>query len=574
MIRKTLLAVLLTLCASGQAFAASLDQPLPLAGPRPDAATIQAWQDRKFGMFIHFGIFSVAGGMWNGKPIDNGYSEQIFANGNLPADQYAALAKQFDPVNFDADAVAGLAQAAGMKFIVITAKHHDGFNMFKTGQTDYNVVDGTPYGKDIVKQLAAACARHGLAFGVYYSSIDWHHPGGNTYIEGNSNPITPGQEAFNVAQLKELLGNYGPISEIWFDMGKPTPAQSARFARTVHDLQPQTMVSGRVWNYQGDFTVMGDNAEPGVAVEEPWQSPASMFPDTWGYRSWQVRDNLKGKIEEQIARLVRVVSHGGNYILNIGPEGDGSVVPYEADVLKGMGAWMKVNSQAVYATQAQPFDALDFGYATVGKSTLYLFIDKRPADGILRLPRLVDTHLVSARLLGGEGTVLPVATDAQGGTVDISGVPAGGFMPVIAVTFDGGLHVRPDAVAAGSNGHVALTEKQAAHFLNYNGEGYGAPDTLYKLRWYAAAPAGHYTVDIRYRPLARMTKLDLTIDGHRKTVRLPRAGHAVVRMDRDMTAEPYAMQVELTPVAPFHKGDILPVSVTGIDIAPVKGKVP
>ena len=550
-----------------------LDQPLPLAGPRPDPATIQAWQDRKFGMFIHFGLFSIAGGMWQGKVVDNGYSEQIFANGNLPADDYAALAGQFNPTHFDADAIAGLAQAAGMKFIVLTAKHHDGFNLFKTGQTTYNAVDGTPYGKDIVKALSEACARHGLAFGVYYSTIDWHHPGGNTYLPGNSNPITDAQAAFNVPQLKELLGNYGPISEIWFDMGQPTAAQSELFARTVHDLQPQTMVSGRVWNYQGDFTVMGDNDEPGVAVEEPWQSPASMFPDTWGYRSWQVRDNLQGKIEEQIGRLVRVVSHGGNYILNIGPEGDGSVVPYEADVLKGIGAWMQVNGQAIYATRPQPFDPLDFGYATLGDHTLYLAVDKLPADGVLRLPGLVDTRLVSAQVLGGDGTALPVSVDAAGGRIDAKGAAsllASRYMPVIAVGFEGDVHVRPDAIAVKGDGRVELDAKQAAHYLNYNGYSYAAPSTLYKLRWYAALGAGRYRAVLHYPPSLKPGRVDLVVDGHRTTLTLPRHGRAVVTIARDLTTQPYGMQIEVTPVEPFHKGDVLPVNVTRIDLAPVE----
>ena len=552
--------------------AAPLDQPLPLDGPRPDAATVQMWKDRKFGLFIHFGLYSIAGGMWNGKRIDKGYSEQIFANGKLPPDQYAALADQFDPTRFDADAIAAMAQAAGMRFIVITAKHHDGFNLFQTAQTTYNTVDGTPYKKDIVKAMADACARHGLAFGVYYSTIDWHHPGGNTYLPGNSNPITAGQEAFNVAQLKELLSHYGPISEIWFDMGKSTPAQSAHFARTVHDLQPQTMVSGRVWNYQGDFTVMGDNGEPGVAVEEPWQSPASMFPETWGYRSWQVRDDLNGKIQEHIARLVRVVSQGGNYILNIGPEGDGSVVPYEADVLRGMGDWMKVNGEAIYASAPQPFDKLDFGYATVKGETLYLFVDKMPADGILRLPGLVDTQLLSAHVLGGDGTALPVSVDAAGGQVDATGAADlrdGRFMPVIAVTFDKALHVRPDAVPPGHDGRVKLIAAQASHFLNYNGYGYAAPSTVYKLRWYAALGAGHYQATLHYRPMAQPAQADIVIDGHPTTLTLPRDGKAVVTVDRDTAAEPYALSVELTPVEPFHKGDVLPIRVKRIDLTPV-----
>ncbi len=163
-------------------------KPLPVSEPRPSAATVEAWQARRFGMFIHFGLYSELGGVWQGKNIDNGYSEQIMANAPIPRDEYAALAKSFDPEKFDADAIVALAKAAGMRFIVVTSKHHDGFAMFGTKQTDYNIVEATPYRKDVVKELADACKRGGLKFGVYYSTIDWHAPTGSAYIEGNSNP--------------------------------------------------------------------------------------------------------------------------------------------------------------------------------------------------------------------------------------------------------------------------------------------------------------------------------------------------------------------------------------------------
>jgi alpha-L-fucosidase len=576
---RSLICIALIACMSvathAAAWTSSDDQPLPLGHARPSAATVQAWKDRKFGMFIHFGLFSVAGGMWHGKRIDHGYSEQIVANGNIPMADYAALASTFDPLKFDADAIVELARQAGMKFIVLTAKHHDGFNLFRTAQTRYNVVDATPYKRDVVKELAGACARAGMPFGVYYSTIDWHHPGGNTYIESNSNPITPAQADFNVAQIRELMSHYGRIAEIWFDMGKPTPAQSARFAQTVHALQPQTMVSGRVWNYQGDFTVMDDNREPDVAVEEPWQSPASMFPETWGYRSWQRRDDVQGKIRENIARLVRVVSAGGNYILNIGPRGDGSVVPYEADVLRGVGQWLKTNGVAIYGSQAQPFARLDFGYATVGDHALYLFIDKPPADGLLHLPGVVDSHLQAGRMLGDtSGRELPVRVDAAGAMVDMRALHVdaqrGPFMPVIAVPIDGALHVRPDAVTAGADGVVQLAAERAEHFLNYNGYGYEDPSTLYKLRWHAALGAGRYRLRLHYIGADRPARLDLLVDGARQTLVLPAGkGNALerdVEIERDLHKQPYAMQVELTPVEPFHKGDRLPVVVQGVEI--------
>jgi alpha-L-fucosidase len=573
---KTRFASLLAvaMCTTAVSAAAPpVDQPHALGGPRPDASTIEQWQARKFGLFIHFGLYSMLGGEWQGKRIDNGYSEQILANAPLPGDQYAAMAATFDPVRFDADAIVALAKAAGMKFIVVTAKHHDGFNMFHTAQTNYNIVDATPFKRDVVKELADACRRGGLAFGVYYSTIDWHHPGGNTYIEGNSNPITAGQEAFNVAQLKELLGHYGPIAEIWFDMGKPTPAQSAHFARTVHELQPQTMVSGRVWNYQGDFTVMGDNAEPDVAVEEPWQSPASIFPQTWGYRAWQQREDLPGKVRENIARLVRVVSAGGNYILNIGPEGDGWVVPYEADVLRGIGAWMKVNGEAIYGTKAQPFPALPFGRATVGEGKLYLFIEKVPGDGVLRLPGVVDTVFTGASLLGTDGRQIEIRQDQDGVSVDVRPLLQGGsrdrFIPVIALAFHGRLNVRPVATIAGADGTVYLRADKAEHFLNYNGYGYEDSATVYKLRWHAALPAGRYTASIQYQASATPARIDLVVDGHSRSLALAAgkgAATASVEVSRDNTNEPYAMRVEITPRAPFLKGQALPVKVEAVSL--------
>ena len=568
--------------AASDAIHRPLDQPQPPPGAGPSVETINAWQDRKFGMFIHFGLYSIAGGMWNAKRVEKGYSEQILVNAPIPPNDYEALAKQFDPQKFDADAIVALAKAAGMKFIVITAKHHDGFNLFQTAQTSYNSADGTPYHKDIVKELAEACARGGLKFGVYYSLIDWHHPGGNAYIEGNSNPLTAQQEAFNVAQIKELLGHYGPIAEIWFDMGKPTPAQSAHFAQTVHALQPQTMISGRVWNHYGDFAVMGDNAEPDVAMELPWQAPASMFPETWGYRSWQERNDLPGKIRENITRLVRVVSGGGNYILNIGPEGDGSVVPYEAQVLQGIGAWLKRNGEAIYGTRKQPFAALDFGYATIGPRAIYLFVTRQPADHQLRVPGLADTDFGLAYRLGSPASTVEVqrnGDDIKLALDHLASWPTASaddnidaFMPVVVLPLKGPLRVRPSMLAAATDGGFHLQLQQAEHYLNYNGEGYEAPATLYKLSWQLDAQAADYLLTLHYSTRATNAKVDVWIDGHRYPLDL-RGADAVapsLRIHRDRTAHPYAMYVELTPAAPFVQGTALPITVQSVGLSPTR----
>ena len=565
----------------------SLDQPRPLPGPRPTQATIEQWKDRKFGMFIHFGLYSTLGGVWDGKQIDNGYSEQIMANAPIPLDKYAALAANFNPTRFDPDAIVALAKAAGMKFIVITAKHHDGFNMFHTQQTPYNIVDATPYHKDVVKQLEEACARAGMKFGVYYSSIDWHYPGASSYIEGNSNPIPQAHEDFNVAQLKELLTNYGPLSEIWFDMGKPTPLQSERFARTVHDLQSQTMVSGRVFNYQGDFTVMGDNQVPDFVIDEPWQTPASIFPETWGYRSWERRDDLQGKIHENILRLAQVVSRGGNFILNIGPTGDGSIIPFEADVLRGIGRWISTNGEAIYGTGPQPFRKLDFGYATVGTGKLYLFVhDPDSKSGDLKLPGL-ETSLQHAYLLGDPTKAeLAIHRDATGVSISTenlgailtrlraaqkNGAAESIFLPVIVASFAGELKVHPAAITPEPNGRFVLGADKADHFVNYNGYGYEAPSTLYKLRWHVASTPGSYRVALRYKPSQTPTSVDLVVNGRRQPLQLASSStstEATAVLDHIHIENRAVTSIEITPPEPFYKGTKLTDGILGLELTP------
>ncbi len=552
-IRKLLLAGLLALCPMLPAQGRVQDKPLPRSEPRPSAVTVKQWQDRKFGMFIHFGLYSQLGGVWNGKRIDNGYSEQIMANAPIPLDEYAATANSFNPTKWDPDAVVALAKAAGMRYIVITSKHHDGFNMFGTAQSQYNVVDGTPYHRDIVKELAEACRRGGIAFGVYYSSIDWHQPGMDHYIPSNSNPLSDAHAQFNVAQLRELLSNYGPISEIWFDMGKPTPAQSNLFATTVHNLQPQTMVSGRVWNYQGDFTVMGDNEVPSYGIDEPWQTPASIFPQTWGYRSWQKRDDLQGKIDENITRLVQVVSRGGNYILNIGPEGDGSVVPYEADVLRGIGAWLAPNAEAIYGTTASPFADLDFGYATVKDHSVYLFVKGAPADGVLRVPHANHTRWQSATVLvSGKSLGFSTRNDALEVRLPAKGLP--GAMPVIKLAFDGALKVDEALLPAVPQ---VLEASAAQKFYNYNGEGYEAPKTLYKLRW--TVRPGCASLSFQAEGEGRFA---IVSNGHAHTVTTGDIAEQLVRIGPDH-------MLELTPPEPFEKGTALPLTVRSIFYRPI-----
>ncbi|MBT4814288.1 MAG: alpha-L-fucosidase, partial [Lentisphaerae bacterium] len=249
---------------------------------------VEAWRQARFGLFIHWGIYSIPGGIWQGKRIEK-LGEQIQRHARIPQQEYAALAEQFNPVQFDAGAIAGMARDAGMRYIVITAKHHDGFCMFKSDYTDYNIVDATPFGRDVVGELAAACAAEGLRFGLYYSNPDWGYSGAVKREPANAyavfEPFTSEHLEYSCNQLRELLTNYGPISEIFFDMGLPTLEESVRLARTVHECQPRCLVSGRVMNNQGDFLTLPDNHMPDHPIETAWETPCTFY-HTWGYKSW------------------------------------------------------------------------------------------------------------------------------------------------------------------------------------------------------------------------------------------------------------------------------------------------
>ena len=345
------------------------------------------WHQNKFSMFIHFGLYSVYGGVYNEKPVTFGYSEQIQSFAGIFSDWYGNTALGFDPVKFNADEIVALAKEAGMRSIVITTKHHDGFCMFKTATTDYNSVDATPSKRDYVKELSDACRRGGINFAIYFSLIDWHFPHAYPISSHNCDFITPQHHEFTKAQVTELLTNYGPVSELWFDMGSNRPEQSKELYELVHKLQPNCMVSGRLGNGWYDFAVMADNKYPEGALQAPWQSAASMFDETWSYRSWQERGDKHEKAMEKLRSLINVVSHGGNFLLNIGPRGDGSVVEFESDVLKEIGAWLKVNGKAIYGTEASPFrENFAWGTSTRKDNKLYLILSgEYPTNGAIEL---------------------------------------------------------------------------------------------------------------------------------------------------------------------------------------------
>ncbi len=340
------------------------------------AKALKHFDNEKFGMFIHWGLYSIPAGEWKGQYV-RGIGEWIMNHARIPVAEYARLAGQFNPVKFNADEWAQLAKDAGMNYLVITSKHHDGFAMFKSAASKYNIVDATPYGKDPMKALSAACARRGIDFGFYYSQDqDWHEPNGRgnnwdfpekrnpqIYLEGKVFP-----------QVKEILSGYGKLGLIWFDTpGMLSAEQVTELRQMVKTLQPTCLINSRIGHGQGDYEQTGDNAIPIQVYTQDgkWEVPATLN-DTWGYKKddhhWKDPRDLIGKLAD-------IVSKGGNYLLNVGPTSEGVIPPASQDILRTIGKWVKVNGDSIYGTSPSPFYVSGITWrATVKPGKLYLHI--------------------------------------------------------------------------------------------------------------------------------------------------------------------------------------------------------
>ena len=431
---------------------------LPRAGAPETRAERDArmawWRDARFGMFIHWGLYAVPAGEYKGQRSKE-IGEWIMSWANIPRADYEKFAGSFDPEKFDAAKWVAIAKGAGMKYIVITSKHHEGFAMYDSAVSDYTIVKRTPYKKDPIAVLAAETRKAGLKFCFYYSIMDWHHPAqyvdapGKDRTAGNGKTqIIPDQKPVYIAymktQLKELITKYDP-AVLWFDgewMDWWTEADGKDLYTYVRGLKPGIIINNRVGTgrkgmeglskddqeYAGDFGTPEQQIPANGIKGVDWESCMTMN-DTWGFKSY----DTNWKSAETIVRnLVDIASKGGNYLLNVGPTAEGEIPAASVERLAAVGKWMSVNGEAVYGTTASPFaEALPFGRVTKKGSRLYVEVFEWPSSGTITLPSWGATP-TKAWLLASKAAV-PVKASASGVTLTLPSQAPDAIASVIAI---------------------------------------------------------------------------------------------------------------------------------------------
>ncbi len=399
-----------------------------------DSVRMSWWAHARFGMFIHWGIYAVPA-----------HAEWYMNNGHVPRAVYEKYAKEFDPTEFNADTWVKIAKNAGMKYLVITSKHHDGFCMFNTKATDYNVVKDTPWHKDPLKALSAACRRYGIHFGTYYSIMDWHSP-----YQGASDPnpmhptynpthFKPGKKGAYIkymkTQLKELITQYHP-QIMWFDGGWMegwTPKDGKGIYDYLRKLDPRLIINNRLTG-AGDYETPEQQIPPNGIPGHYWETCMTINND-WGYNA---ADSDYKSSETLIRNLIDIASKGGNYLLNVGPTAMGVIPQPEVDRLDTMGAWLRVNGAAIYGTTASPFTTqLPWGRCTQKPGKLFFEVFDWPKDGKLVIHGVHSEPARAFILSDRNRTPLKVSREGDALVVNVPAKEPDTICTVVALDFAG-----------------------------------------------------------------------------------------------------------------------------------------
>ncbi len=395
--------------------------------PSGDEERMAWWREAKFGLFIHWGVYAVPAGKYG----DNtNHGEWIMHSAKIPSAEYKEYASQFNPTKYDPEAWVKVAKKAGMRYIVITSKHHDGFALYPSDVTDWDVVDATPYGKDLLGPLVDEAKKAGLKMGFYYSQAqDWNHPGGaksrfqegDGWDEAHKGDFDAYLENIALPQAKELLSRY-PLDIFWWDT--PTWMNEERTRPFVEALKvrPDIITNNRL-GIDGD-TKTPEQFVPVTGHEGDWETCMTMNRH-WGYNAYD--DDWKSS-EELIHKLIEICSKGGNFLLNVGPTAEGEFPKPCIERLQDMGAWLKVNGESIYGTTKGPFSYLSWGAATRKDDLLYLHVTDWPENGKLHVP--ITSKAVSAALLVHPDKMLSIKAEHERIVIDL---PAEAPDPVATV---------------------------------------------------------------------------------------------------------------------------------------------
>ncbi len=434
--------------------------------PAQRDARMKWWRDAKFGLFIHWGVYAVPAGKYG---ANTNYGEWIMQSARIPVAEYRGFAQQFNPVKYDPALWAKTAKDAGMRYIVITSKHHDGFALYPSEASQWNIAAAPPYKKDLLGPLVSAAKAEGLKIGFYYSqSQDWNNPGGaksgfkegDGWDDAHKGDYDTYLKSVAVPQVSELLTRY-PIDILWWDTPMHMTPQRAAPLAALTKLRPGLVTNNRLGSGFGGDTATPEQFVPVTGYKGDWETCMTLN-NHWGYNAYD--QNWKSSAD-LIRKLADICAKGGNFLLNVGPTAEGEFPPACVERLRDIGHWLRANGDTIYGTSAGPFSFLSWGVATRKGGTLYLHVFDWPKDGKLRVPLKNDAK--AAWLLNAPGTKLAVKRETERLVIDVPDTAPDAFDSVVALEVEGEPVVLPlPTVGAKAVASAAMPGNEAANALD------------------------------------------------------------------------------------------------------------